>query len=220
MSSGQTWHCDKTIHPNPSNVNASLRASDDPLRPWKNHRVPDGSTVGSVLSQFSSTAKHRFLKDIQVRAKSVGFTPEESLAIYQDFLRARPVNRTRTIGTLIETSFNKTFRPSVHELPSAEIIKEARSGKSSRYMLTPSGEFRTLIKWQTRCSACSEDFLTGQRVVEMGSGEWRHYWLVPKYGFSFTEVIDTYRGLCEDGSPMPGGGNVSMDLTGTLFSPR
>lgn len=219
MSAGQDWHCDPTVHSNPSDINDSIIPSDDPLRPWKNHRVPQGSTVGSVLTQFSATAKHQFLKDVQTRSKAVGCTPKEGLAIHQGFLKATPIRSPASIGTLVESSFNKVFRTSIHKPLSTNIIKEARSGKSSKYAMTPSGEIRTLIKWQTRCGACSQGFKSGQRVVEMQSGEWRHYWLFPQYGSSFIEPFDTYRETCSDGTPMKDGGTVSMDLSGTLFSP-
>jgi hypothetical protein len=52
----------------------------------------------------------------------------------------------------------------------------------------------------------------------MENGEWRHYWAIPRYGFTFTELFDTYREKAEDGMPMTEGANVSRDLTGTRFS--
>lgn len=68
------------------------------------------------------------------------------------------------------------------------------------------------------CAACSGQFEDGQRVVEMENGDWRHYWAIPRYGFAFEELFDTYREKAEDGMLIMDGANVSKDLTGTRLS--
>jgi hypothetical protein len=185
------WQCDRSIYSNPSTINNNLRPSDDPARPWKYAKVPPGSTVGEVLSAYDSVAKHQFLKDVQTSASKVGFNPQERLLVYEGILKTSP---TRTIlGLVTETSINRTFRPIPTVPLSTSIVKEARSGGSSMYKFTERGEFATSTKWHTRCSSCKGVFETGQRVVEMDNGDWRHYWQYPVYGQSFKEILDIYR---------------------------
>lgn len=214
MSSMQTWRCDTTIHINAPDVNATLPPTTDPLRPWKYHRVPEDSTVRQVLAQFARGARHQFYKDVETKSNAVGCNQEETQAIYQTFLEARPLGR---IGTLVETAFNKTFRASIHEPLSTRVLEEARDGISNKHFLTTHSEFRTRMKWHTHCAACSRDFEDGQRVVKMNNGEWRHYWAKPLYGTTFTELFDSYGRRSEDGSLMDDGADVSLDLTGTRF---
>ena len=207
------WPCDQSIYSNSLTINNALRPSDDPLRPWKYAKVPTGSTVGQVLSTFDSVAKHQFLKDVQTAASKVGFNPQERLVVYESILKSTPT--FTTLGLITETSINRTFRPDATQPVSTDIVKEARSGTSTKYRFTNRGEFATSTKWYTGCSSCKEDFKTGQRVVEMASGDWRHYWQYPVYGYSFKENFDVYRDKAEDVMSLPEGDVVWMDLTRT-----
>jgi len=215
MSSTQTWQCDTSTHFNPADINSNLHPSNDSSRPWKNHKVPEGSTVGDVLAQFPRGAKRQFLQDVETKARAIGCNQQETQAMYKTFLNAKPRG---AIGTLVEKAFNKTFRTSIHEPLSLIILEKARSGNSDQHFLTASGEFKTRIKWHTTCAACSHIFQDGQRVVKMENGEWRHYWAIPRYGYTFTELFDTYRKKAEDGMSMMDGAMVSKDLTGTRVS--
>jgi hypothetical protein len=91
------WQCDRSIYSNPPAINDSAPPSDDQSRPWKNHRVPSGSTVGQVLSQFGKGARQQFLNDVQAKASEAGFTPG-SLAVYHGIKQSTPV-RTK-LGVL------------------------------------------------------------------------------------------------------------------------
>ena len=213
--SASGWPCDPTIYINPPTINNPLRSSDDPLRPWKYAKVPTGSTVGQVLSAFDSVAKHQFLKDVQTAASKVGFRPQERLVVHESILRSTPT--FTTLGLIIETSINRTFRPVAAKPLSTDLVKEARSGTSTKHRFTNKGEFATSIKWHTKCSSCEQEFKTGQRVVEMENGDWSHYWLYPVYGYAFKEKFDVYPGIAEDGTALSEGGEVWMDLTRSRF---
>jgi hypothetical protein len=196
-------------------INDNVRPSEDPTRPWKHYKVPSGSTVGSVLSQFPAEAKHQYLQVIMMAGSKVGLTRQESLDTYQGILKSAPVQST--IGLLPQISFNRTFRPSYKEGVDTTIIREARSGISKRYTIKD-GEVWTAVKWRTNCSNCSERFRTGERVVEMDDGDWRHYWKYPMYGQSFKEILDIYREKSEHGDELKDGSEVWTDLTRTRFS--
>lgn len=213
MSSSE-WRCDRSIYSNPPDVNNNVPPSEDQSRPWKNYKVPAGSTVGEVLSHFGQGARQQFLKGAQAKASEAGFSPG-SLAVYHGILKSTPV-RTK-LGVLVESSFNQTFRPSRREPLSIEIVKEARSGTSSRYKLTKEGDLRISLDWHTQCGSCEEQFKTGDRVVKMIDGSWRHYWQYPIYGESFSEIIDVYKEKSEDGMEMRDGSIVWMDITRTRF---
>jgi len=208
------WQCDRSIFSNPPEINDNLPPSDDSSRPWKNHRVPSGSTVGQVLSQFDKRARQQFFNEVQVKASQAGFTPG-SLAVYHGIKQSTPV-RTK-LGVLVETSFNQTFRPSRKSPLSTEIVKEAGSTPSSKYKFTEEGDFALAVKWHTKCGSCDTEFRNGQRVVEMRDGTWRHYWQYPIYGESFTEDIDTYKEKDEDGIRMGDGDVVWSDIPRTRF---
>jgi hypothetical protein len=208
------WQCDRSIYSNSPDINDNLAPSDDLLRPWKHHKVPVGSTVGEVLSNFNRGARQQFLKDVQSVAVSVGFEPG-SMAVYRGILKSNPVRTP--LGLLVQTSFNRTFRPSPKEPLSTAIVEEARSGVSSKYRLTQEGDFAISMQWHTRCGSCTRDFETGERVVEMDDGTWRHYWQYPVYGHPFKEVIDVYKEECEDGESMRDEEVVWMDITTTRF---
>jgi hypothetical protein len=208
------WQCDRSIYSNPPAINDSAPPSDDQSRPWKNHRVPSGSTVGQVLSQFGKGARPQFLNDVQAKASQAGFATG-SLAVYCGIKQSTPV-RTK-LGVLVETAFNQTFRPSRKGPLSTDIVKEARSGTSSRYRFTKTGDFELSIKWQTQCGSCEGKFRNGERIVEMNDGTWRHYWQYPIYEESFEEIIDVYKEEDEDGIKMRGGDLVWSDITRTRF---
>jgi hypothetical protein len=208
------WQCDRSIYSNPPAINDSAPPSDDQSRPWKNHRVPSGSTVGQVLSQFGKGARQQFLNDVQAKASQAGFATG-SLAVYCGIKQSTPV-RTK-LGVLVETAFNQTFRPSRKGPLSTDIVKEARSGTSSRYRFTKEGDFELSIKWQTQCGSCEGKFRNGERIVEMNDGTWRHYWQYPIYEESFEEIIDVYKEEDEDGIKMRGGDLVWSDITRTRF---
>jgi len=208
------WQCDRSIFSNPPEINDNLPPSDDTSRPWKNHRVPSGSTAGQVLSRFDKRARQQFFNDVQIKASRAGFAPG-SLAVYHGIKQSTPV-RTK-LGVLVETSFNQTFRPSRTALLSTDIVKEAMSGTSSRYKFTEEGDFVFSIKWHSKCDSCEGGFINGQRMVEMQDGTWRHYWQYPIYGESFTEVIDTYKEKDEEGIRMRDGDDVWSDITRTCF---
>jgi hypothetical protein len=206
--------CDRSIYSNPPSVNDNVPPSDDPSRPWKNHRVPSGSTVGQVLSQFGERARQQFLDDVQAKASQAGFSPG-TLAVYHGITQSTPV-RTK-LGVLVETAFNRTFRPSRKAPLSTDMVKEARSGTFSRYRFTETGDFELSIKWQTQCGSCKGKFRTGERMVKMDDGTWRHYWQYPIYGESFEEIIDVYKEEDEDGIEMRDGDVVWSDPTRTRF---
>lgn len=208
------WQCDRSIFSNPQDINDNLPPSDDTSRPWKNHRVPSGSTVGQVLSQCDKRARQQFFNDVQVKASQAGFTPG-SLAVYHGMKQSTAVRSS--LGVLVETSFNQTFRPSRTAPLSTDIVKEAGSGTPSKYKLTEEGDFALSIKWHTKCGSCETEFRNGHRVVEMEDGTWRHYWQYPIYGESFTEVIDTYKEKDEEGIRMRDGDDVWSDITRTRF---
>jgi hypothetical protein len=206
------WECDRSIYSNSPDINDNLAPSDDLLRPWKYHKVPAGSTVGEVLSNFNHGARQQFLKDVQSVAVSVGFEPG-SLALYRGILKSNPVRTP--LGLLVQTSFNRTFRPSPQEPLSKAIVKDARLGTSLQHKLTQEGDFATFIKWHTKCEACTRDFRTGERVVKMEDSAWRHYWQYPVYGHPFREIIDVYKGTCENGTNIHDGEVTWTDLTRT-----
>ena len=208
------WQCDRSIYSNPPDINDNAPPSDDPSRPRKNYRVPSGSTVGQVLSTFNKGARQQFLNDVQAKASQAGFTTG-SLAVYHGVKQSTPV-RTN-LGLLVETAFNRTFRPSRKGPLSTDIVKEARSGTSSRYRFTEEGDFELSIKWQTQCGSCEGRFRNGERIVEMNDGTWRHYWQYPIYGETFTEVIDVYKEEDEDGVRMRDGDVVWSDITRSRF---
>ena len=208
------WQCDISIYSNSPQVNYIVPPSDDPSRPWKNYRVPSGSTVGQILSTLNKGARQRFLNDVQIKASQAGFAPG-SLAVYNGMKQSTPI-RTK-LGLLVETSFNQTFRPHRRGPLSTDIVKEAKSGTSSRYRFTEEGDFVLSIEWHTKCGSCEGDFRTGERVVEMADGTWRHYWQYPIYGEWFDEVIDVYKEEDEDGIKMRDGDVVWSDITRTRF---
>jgi hypothetical protein len=208
------WQCDRSINSNRPSVNDNVPPSDDPLRPWKNHRVPSGSTVGQVLSTFNEGARQQFLNDVQPKASQAAFTPG-SLAVYHGIEQSTPV-RTK-LEVLVEAAFNRTFRPSRKGPLSTDIVMEARSGTSSRYRFTEEGDFELSIKWHTKCGSCKGNFGTGERMVEMEDGRWRHYWQYPIYGESFEEILDVYKEEDEDGVRMSEGDVVWSDFTRTRF---
>jgi hypothetical protein len=208
------WQCDRSIYSNPPEINDNVPPSDDQSRPWKNHRVPSGSTVGQVLSTFNKRARQQFLNDVQAKASQAGFTPG-SLAIYHGIKQSTPV-RTK-LGVLVETAFNQTFRPSRKGPLSTDIVKEARSGTSSRYRFTEEGDFELSMIWHDKCGSCEGKFRNGERIVEIKDGTWRHYWQYPIYGESFEEIIDVYKEEDEDGIKMRDGDVVWSDITRTRF---
>jgi len=191
------------------------RRSTHTVEICQNAKVPTGSTVGQVLSTFDSMAKHQFLKDVQAAASKVGFNPQERLVVYESILKSTPT--FTTLGLITETSINRTFRPVATQPVSTDIVKEARSGTSTKYRFTNRGKFATSIMWHTKCSSCEQEFKTGQRVVEMENGDWSHYWLYPVYGYAFKEEFDVYPGVAEDGTALSEGGEVWMDLTRSRF---